>query len=438
MLESDILKIKLSKMREHLITQTDMGGHNANAKIAALTKEVKDTEQALQKAIEDEAVEQQKLDAAAPAVNGLQPVDPELEALKGRVSVGIYLKAALEGQRLESGSPEEELRQHVKAPERSIPLDAFEVMKADAPTVPAEGMTGLNLQPMVPAVFARSVAARIGVSMPRAASGQRSIPRLTTNQTAGPKAKGDAQESTAGNFTVVSAKPRRVSARLTLQAEDLAEVGVPGFEAALRENLSMVLSDVVDKQILTGNGTAPNITGLLHQLTAASDPSSVIAFADFVALMGGQIDGLWASRLSDVRLLTNNTVYQKLVSSFQQPVFVDKGNGVNDASDAATPSIMSAADWGHDKLGDLHCSSRMPAPASNISKCLVMKAGSLITPAGQASMPAECATWGSIQVVDPYTSSAEATTHVTLHIMIADKVIIKQPAVYSEIRIKTA
>ena len=47
--------------------------------------------------------------------------------------------------------------------------------------------------------------------------------------------------------------------------------GRPNFEAALRQNVSMALSDAYDDQAVNGNGTSPNVTGLIKQLT---DPLS--------------------------------------------------------------------------------------------------------------------------------------------------------------------
>ena len=48
--------------------------------------------------------------------------------------------------------------------------------------------------------------------------------------------------------------PRRISGRLTLNVEDIAAIGQANFESALRDNLSMVLSDQYDRQCVRGNG----------------------------------------------------------------------------------------------------------------------------------------------------------------------------------------
>ena len=46
----------------------------------------------------------------------------------------------------------------------------------------------------------------------------------------------------------------------------MAAVGQANFESVLRENLSLVLSDELDKQGLTGAGADADLIGLFHRL----------------------------------------------------------------------------------------------------------------------------------------------------------------------------
>ena len=358
----------------------------------------------------------------------------ELRKLRGKVSIGRYLSAGIEGARVEGA--EEEFRQAVGAAERTIPLDAFEVEERADVATSAPSVTGINLQPIVPAAFSQSIAARVGIGMPRAPSGAYSVPRLTTSLTASTEAKGDAVESTAGAFTSLSTKSHRGSARVSLRAEDLADVGLASFAPTLRSHLRLVLADLMDSQLLLGDNSGSNINGLLPQLTDDDDPTAIVSFPSFVADMASQIDGKWAGMLSHLRLVTNATVFAKLASSFQDPIVVDKGTGQANSSSAGGRSVDSALDWGNAKLGGLWCNSRMPAAASNISACLVVRAGMLENPEA-ASMPAVCPTWGDLAISDPFSDSASATTHFTLHVLIGD-VLVRVPDVYREVRIKSA
>lgn len=431
MLRSDILKVKLAEAEVGLdrLKRDAPNNNNIAVKIQQQEKDISSLKKQITDAEAAEASEREKLKGG----QAVKPEDAEIAALREQVSVGKILKAAIEGTRLDGA--EEEFRVAVHCNEKEIPLDAF-VHKADTAT-PSPSTVGINFAPIVPAVFAVSVAPYLGITMPRVESGQYSVPRLTTNLTGAAKAKGGVTESSAAAFTVASAKPRRISARLSLRIEDLAEVGIAGFEAALRANLQEVLSDTLDTQLLTGNGTSPNISGLMNQLAAVTDPADVVDFASFASDMASGIDGKWAARLSDVKMLVNALVYRKLATSYQQPVIKKQGTADNFGGVGAQ-SILSAADWAEGNTGGLRCSSRMPDAASDISKCVLVRSGAMTTPMDAASMPAILPTWGNISVSDIYTDAGKGLQHLTLHVLVGNKVLIRQPDVFQEVRIKTA
>ena len=179
--------------------------------------------------------------------------------LRGRAQLTGYLKAALGGRRVDGA--EKELQEAAGIGD-GIPLELWDVAqpeqrqaehRQDAPTG-APGTTGVNLDRIRPEVFSQSILPRLGVEMPRVESGTYASATITTSLTAGSKAKGDAQEATAAGFTVTSVTPKRISARLGVRIEDVAAVGQGNFESILRENLSLVLSDQLDRQGLTGAG----------------------------------------------------------------------------------------------------------------------------------------------------------------------------------------
>ena len=99
-----------------------------------------------------------------------------------------------------------------------------------------------------PAIFAPSIAPRLGIEMPRVGSGTYASATINQSVTAGAKAKSGDAPATAATFNVTTATPKRVSARLELTLEDIAAVGQENFEAALRENISLALSDELSTQ----------------------------------------------------------------------------------------------------------------------------------------------------------------------------------------------
>ena len=236
--------------------------------------------------------------------------------------------------------------------------------------------------------------------------------------TASSQSKGGKQESTAAAFTVVNAKPKRLSARLSLQAEDLAEVGIPAFEASLQQNLRMVLADALDIQILRGTGSSGQIQGLVPQLTADTDPTGAINFAGYAADLAGYLDGKFAGRLSDLRAIHNPAVYGKLSATF----------ATNDDS-------VSALEWAARQGIEQRCNANMSASSSNIGKSIVVRSGTMAM--GVEGAPAVCPVWGNLTIRDPYTDSGAATEHLTIHALIG-KVLVRYPDAYAQYRVKTA
>ena len=418
--ETQKLTIRASEVRQRLNTIAGLEGDALTDEIRsesdALTVEYRDTETRLRAAIAGESTE-------APAEDAEHR---EREELRGRATFGRYLGAALRGRQVDGAEAEYAAAVGVNEAGH-VPLALFEAgtieHRADAVS-PAPSTVGVNLQMVVPAVFAASVAPRLGIVMPTVQSGTYSIPRITTSTTAGTKAKGAAQESTAAALTVVSATPRRISARLSLTAEDIASVGTASFESALRQNLQAVMSEAYDSQCLTGDGVAPNVNGLLAQMTAPTAPTAVATFDDFVSSYADAVDGLWASRTSDVSMVVNVASYRLAAKAFRD---VGTSNGHRGA--------VSFADYAMTNTGGFWTSSRMPAaPASgdtaNIAPAIVHRRGRT------GLTTAEHPVWASVAIDDIYSDSGSATRHFSLHVLAGDRVLLVQPAAYSRIAFK--
>ena len=147
--------------------------------------------------------------------------------LRAKASLTAYFAAAMSGRQVGGAEAEYAAAEGVNA----IPIALLDPdprqqpeRRADAPTA-APGTVGVNLQPIRPAVFASSILPRLGVEMPRVMSGTYAEARISTSLTAAAKGKGDAADSTAAVFAIGTATPKRVSARLSIRAEDIAAVG---------------------------------------------------------------------------------------------------------------------------------------------------------------------------------------------------------------------
>ena len=230
----------------------------------------------------------------------------ERRELRSRASVTEYLMARMQG-RMVNGA-EAELSKAAEVRDGAIPLELWDtpetIERRQTDTVSAApGTVGVNLDRIRPAVFANSIAMRLGIEMPRVMSGTYASATISTSLTATAEDKSGRADATAAAFTVTSVTPKRISARLAIAIEDVAAVGQQNFESILRENLSLVLSDQLDEQAINGDGQAPNLTGIFQRLTDPSAPSAVADFDAYAAAHAGGVDGLWANTIKDVSIV---------------------------------------------------------------------------------------------------------------------------------------
>ena len=418
------LQIEQSEVREKLngLLSKDDRTADESADLESLTKRA----QALEPELRASLVLAQA-DEPEGTETGTDTLDAETRErlqLRAKSTVTAFVEAALKG-RLMAG-PEAELMAACGVSE-GVPLEIFEPnpreqreQRADNSTA-APGTVGVNLQPIRPAIFAASIAPRLGIEMPRVASGTYAEARIDTSLTAGAKAKGGAAESSAATFAVSTATPKRVSGRLGIRVEDIASVGQANFEAALRNNLQLVMSDELDKQAINGDGEAPNLSGMFTALTDASAPGAAAAkFDDFLASFAAGIDGLWASTMKDVAIVAGAATYQLAAKSFR-----DVGTANGHRGD------VSFADYAAQHTAGFWTNSRMPAAASNIQKGILHRKGRM------GIRTAVCPHWGSLSIDDVYSGSASGTRYITFHVLLGDVLVI-QPGAYAEVSYRLA
>ena len=378
--------------------------------------------------ISDDAARAEVRSGAGAVVDG--EVDHARLELRNRCRVGAFLKAHMQGRSL-SGA-EAELSAELGL-DGGIPMELWDQPEQRAGAVEQRAVTGapatvgVNLDTIRPAIFAPSILPRLGVEMPRVGNGTYASATITTSTTAATRAKSADAPATAAGFAVTTATPKRISARLELTLEDIEAVGQENFESALRDNLSMALSDQLDSQGLNGNGTAPNLQGLIGRLTDPTDPSDVADWAAYAGLAADHVDGLWSSMESDVALLVNVDAYRLACKTFRQPAAV----GTPADTYADTPGEMSAAAYISKTAGGFWTNSRMPATASNIAIGVAHRRGRM------GIRTAVCPVWSEVAIDDWYSGSSKAERYVTLHVLCGD-VIVVQPGAYSRFDLKVS
>ena len=429
MTESQKLELRRSKVRERLGEIQKLSGDDA------YTSEVQAEERALQDEYtglevrhrtaliaDDKALE----DATATATAG----EPDAEhrervELRSKAKLSNYLTAAARG-RLPSG-PEAELA--AAAGVGGIPIELWDVPNPraeqrsaeDRAITPAPGTVGVNLDPVRPAVFANSIAARLGIEMPRVASGTYATATITTSADPEALGKTTAVTADAGALTVTTATPKRVSARLELTLEDIAAVGQENFESILRQNLALAMSDELDNQAINGNGSAPNLNGILNRLTDPTAPAAnVETWTRFLAIQSGGIDGLWASELSEIGIVVNPETFRLAAATFQ-----------------GADSEESAASYLKRVGGGFWTNKRMPAKASHIAPGILYRGGRSAMGASMGMRTAVCPHWGEVTIDDIYSGSAKAERYFTMHVILGD-VILVQPDAYAQVAFRVS
>ena len=343
-----------------------------------------------------------------------------------------FVTAALSGRAV-SGA-EAELSAELGLDAGKIPVELFDVPSEHrsgdierrndaAATLP--GTTGTNLDTLLPQIYAQSVAPMLGVDMPRVPSGTFATATLTTPITAAAYAKGAAASSNAAAFTAESTTPHRISARLTINLEDIATVGTDSFEPILRQSVALAISDQLDTFLLNDNsGNAPE--GLLGDITAPTDPTDTVTWPLFISTVAAAIEGKWAYGLGDISCLVNPETARLAETTFQA------GTGAQ-----ATPGEMSAASYLREHAAMFATNARMPDTASTIAQAILFRRHSRFLDGVGPMRTAVCPTWAELGIDDIYSDSASGQRHFTLHSLVGD-VIVTQPDAYSRTAFKLA
>ena len=289
----------------------------------------------------------------------------ERRELRSKASLTEFLLARMQGRMVQG--PEAELAAAAETRDGAIPIELWDTPETIDPerrqtdTVSAApGTVGVNLDRIRPAVFANSIAMRLGVEMPRVQSGTFASATISTSLTATAEAKSGRADASAAAFTVTSVTPKRISARLAIAVEDVAAVGQANFESILRENLSLVLSDELDDQMINGNGTAPNLTGIFERLTGPG-ATAIADFDAYAAAHAGGVDGLWANTIKGVSIVVGPATYQHASQTFQTATNY-KGE-------------ISAAAYAMKNTGGLWTNKRMPDAVSNVQQAILYRMG---------------------------------------------------------------
>ena len=366
------------------------------------------------------AVLLEEADATAPA-----EADAEMRErveLRSRARLTSFFLNALKGRR-HSGAEAELVAAsgigdlETVGDDQGVPLEIFDTAEVrerqrkieERVVAGVPSTVGINLDRIRPHVFANSIAPRLGIEMPRVKSGTYATGTITTPQSASARAASAAVAGVAGAITVQTTAPHSISARLELTIESIAQIGQENYEPILRENLSLALSDELDDQAINGTGSGANISGLFQQLTdpTGTAPSTVADFDDFVSEFADGIDGLWASRNSEVAIVAGVDAYRVAAKAFRDIATSDLGD-------------ISFADYAMSKYGGFWTNKRMPDAVSNIQQAILYRMGRSMMGGSGSMRTAVCPHWNMVSIDDIYSGAAQGERYFNVHVLIGD------------------
>lgn len=254
------------------------------------------------------AVEAEEAEQRAAGNNARQPEADaearELAELRGRITLGRYVAAAVE-QRSAEGA-ELEYNQARGIAGNRFPLELL------SPAVEHRATTNTDTQTMprrwLDRLFAGTAAQNLGVTMESVPAGVASFPVTTAGASAAQRGRGEAAADAAWTVGVSELKPTRNAVHLNFSIEDAARI--PGLESAITRDLRMALAEGIDRAIFLGDGGASETTADITGLAAAGITEVEITQANKVLGPGtlagfvGMVDGIHAMGLSDLNVVS--------------------------------------------------------------------------------------------------------------------------------------
>ena len=278
--------------------------------------------------------------------------------------------------------------------------------RADAETTLASGSESKALNPnFLNSVFPQSNLNALGIPMIPVPVGEAQFIAVTTAPTAGVPARAAAQDAGSVVLEPFSLTPRRAQSRVQFARESTFRMA--GLEELLRTEIRNALSNELDAQVISGTN------GFTNELPNPTNPGSVISYQNFVDTYTELIDGTYAYKLSDLRVICGAKTYEVAVSKFR-----------------TTSSEVSATDFIDSRSAGLSVSGHIPQPASNIQRAVVAK---ISAPGNNAVLPV----WTGIEIlVDPYSDSSKNLISLTATLFYNFKIL--REAAFALVEHKTA
>ena len=270
--------------------------------------------------------EEAEAESTQPDAHGVTPEERAFRDLEHRAELRHAFRSVMDGKPLTGAA--KELQEHRGLAGHDLPWDMIAPRpversehRVDAVSS-APGDSHLQQHGIIGRVFARSATATLGVQMPMVSVGEQNYPVITTTDTAAILAKDAAEgDSADAGITAHVIEPVRLQRSYVFRREDQAVLS--GLEEALRNDLSMAVSDLLDLQVLAGDGTTgAEFDGFLATaanggLADRSDSPGRATFALAAGETARGIDGKYSGALSECAVVIGDDTARDLASKFQ-------------------------------------------------------------------------------------------------------------------------
>ena len=314
----------------------------------------------------------------------------DLDELRHAAKLTNYFEAARTGRSL--SGPEAEFSAEMGCNAGEIPVNLLDAPRSEvrhtsselraASVAPSDA--GTNLAAVQHLLYAPSIRDMFSIDTPIVRPGTHAEPVITAGASAGFTA-GEGRDATAVVVEITATDPHMFSGRLSYSELQRLKVATDTWEPALRTNLSAAMSDGLNTVLLQKTAGSEDPKGLITSMTPPSDPGTTnVGFDDYIEnLVADELDGIFSTMPSQLRLAVNSTVKTSMMTVFRDVAASDLGS-------------ISIWDYIADKVDMLVFNHRMPSKASNVSIGIAHRIGR--TDVKLATMPM----WGNLTISDIY------------------------------------
>lgn len=235
------------------------------------------------------------LERAVPADHIGDGHNKDFEKLKRSVSVQNIIQAQIAGRSLSGAeleyNKEAEKRSGKKAQGAFIPFDALETRATNNTTTAAE-LVATNHRPQdyIGPLRASNIVRQMGVRTLTGLSGDVVIPKFGTGLSLGWVGEEEAVPESNMSFDAITLTPKHTGGK-TEMSRQLIQQSSPDIESLIREDLSFLVAQNIDKAIIAGTGV--------------KDPLGIL---NTVGVLTGTVPATWAEVLQLIQQLEDENI----------------------------------------------------------------------------------------------------------------------------------